>query len=334
MDPIKQTGSFSTSRSTVNMPSPQIVQPIPGRGQAKHKAYDSESTPFFVEQMRITRTPSPTPSEVEALENKKFDWSRLRTKEFWFRRETLIRGAIFAVVIAIVVLMIIYKHDIIDALEPPAAKLRDMPAGWLIPVALIVVVSFPPLFGHEIIAILVGVVWGLWIGFGIVAFGTLLGDIIIFFFFRALCMARCEKYEKTNISYGCLARSLREGGFKLAIIARFSAYPSHLLTAVFSTGGIDFKTYIISCVIALPKQLFLVYTGHVFEASGSGEQTKKDKVIYDVALVAMILLTLVAGRMIKTKMDQVRPEVVYARRKHRQQMQDEENVVQIRDMHV
>lgn len=43
-----------------------------------------------------------------------------------------------------------------------------------------------------------------------------------------------------------------------------------VLTAVFSTGGIDFKTYIISCVIALPKQLFLVYTGHVFEASGSG----------------------------------------------------------------
>ena len=77
---------------------------------------------------------------------------------------------------------------------------NSMPAGWLIPVALIVVVSFPPvgyliridllrktndcgfeqLFGHEIIAILVGVVWGLWIGFGIVAFGTLLGDIIIF----------------------------------------------------------------------------------------------------------------------------------------------------------
>ena len=125
------------------MPSPQIVQPIPGRGQAKHKAYDSESTPFFVEQMRITRTPSPTPSEVEALENKKFDWSRLLTKEFWFRRETLskyfhcqsfsmayqrfpkVRGAIFAVVIAIVVLMIVYKHDIIDALEPPAAKLRE-----------------------------------------------------------------------------------------------------------------------------------------------------------------------------------------------------------------
>ena len=40
-------------------------------------------------------------------------------------------------------------------------------------------------------------------------------------------MARFEKYERTNISYGCLARSLREGGFKLAIIARFSAYPSH-----------------------------------------------------------------------------------------------------------
>ena len=30
------------------------------------------------------------------------------------------------------------------------------------------------LFGHEIIAIIVGFVWGVWIGFGIVAAGTLL----------------------------------------------------------------------------------------------------------------------------------------------------------------
>jgi hypothetical protein len=35
----------------------------------------------------------------------------------------------------------------------------------------------PQLFGHEIIAILCGVVWGLWIGFAIVAAGTFLGEL-------------------------------------------------------------------------------------------------------------------------------------------------------------
>ena len=35
---------------------------------------------------------------------------------------------------------------------------------------------FPPLFGHEIIALLCGVVYGLWIGFAIVAAGTFIGE--------------------------------------------------------------------------------------------------------------------------------------------------------------
>ena len=33
------------------------------------------------------------------------------------------------------------------------------------------------LFGHEIVAILVGVIWGLGVGFAIVAAGTFVGEI-------------------------------------------------------------------------------------------------------------------------------------------------------------
>jgi uncharacterized membrane protein YdjX (TVP38/TMEM64 family) len=33
------------------------------------------------------------------------------------------------------------------------------------------------LFGHEIVAVLCGLVWGLWAGFGIVAAGTFLGEV-------------------------------------------------------------------------------------------------------------------------------------------------------------
>ena len=36
------------------------------------------------------------------------------------------------------------------------------------------------LFGHEILAIIVGDVWGVGIGFGIVAAGTLLGELANF----------------------------------------------------------------------------------------------------------------------------------------------------------
>lgn len=40
----------------------------------------------------------------------------------------------------------------------------------------------PPsqLFGHELVAILCGDVWGVWIGFGIVAAGTIVGELVTY----------------------------------------------------------------------------------------------------------------------------------------------------------
>jgi len=67
--------------------------------------------------------------------------------------------------------------DIIEQkLRPWSEQVRDLPAGWLIPIGILILISFPPLFGHEIVALLCGVVWGLWIGFGIVAAGTFFGE--------------------------------------------------------------------------------------------------------------------------------------------------------------
>jgi len=61
-------------------------------------------------------------------------------------------------------------------LRPFSEKVRDLPAGWLIPIAILIIISFPPLFGHELVALLCGVVYGLWEGFGLVAAGTFLGE--------------------------------------------------------------------------------------------------------------------------------------------------------------
>jgi len=61
-------------------------------------------------------------------------------------------------------------------LLPFSQHVRALPAGWLIPIVILIIISFPPLFGHEIIALLCGVVYGLGIGFGIVAAGTFIGE--------------------------------------------------------------------------------------------------------------------------------------------------------------
>lgn len=94
-------------------------------------------------------------------------------------------------------------------------------------------------------AIVCGVVWGLGPGFGIVAFGTLLGEVanylhVCFAFpasvptlttllstFRYMCSARAEKLERTNVKYGLLAYVVRREGFLLILLIRLSVIPPH-----------------------------------------------------------------------------------------------------------
>ena len=44
-------------------------------------------------------------------------------------------------------------------------------------ITLVECLSRPQLFGHEIVAVLCGLVWGLWVGFAIVSAGTFLGEV-------------------------------------------------------------------------------------------------------------------------------------------------------------
>lgn len=95
---------------------------------------------------------------------------------------------IIGIAVLIFTIYITVHHDeVVDKLRPFSEKLRELPAGWLIPIAILFVISFPPLFGHEIVALLCGVVWGLWIGFAIVAAGTFLGESTFIFSLFTYC---------------------------------------------------------------------------------------------------------------------------------------------------
>jgi hypothetical protein len=99
---------------------------------------------------------------------------------------------IILIIVGVLTAIITLKHDeVVAALRPFAEKVRNVPAGWLIFVAVLVIISFPPLFGHEVVALLAGVVYGLWIGFGVVSAGTFLGESE--FAYDASCPKRKKK---------------------------------------------------------------------------------------------------------------------------------------------
>lgn len=298
-----------------------MYPPNGSSGSAPYSFNDSSSTIHGKPESapnRISRTPSPTPSEAAELARTGiFDWKSMASWRFWLRREWLWYYVIAVILTVITLFITVFHHQIVDKLTPAAHKVKSLPGGWSIPIAILFVISFPPLFGHEIIAILCGVVWGLWIGFAIVAAGTFLGELGNFYAFKYCCRARGEKLEKTNMQYGCLARVVRDGGFKIALVARFSAIPGHFTTAVFATCGMSVWTFSLAAFLSLPKQLATVYIGVIIEGSATPETVPQRIASYSVITVTTIV-TIVAAWYVYRELNRVKPAVIYERRKARQ----------------
>ncbi|KAI2475442.1 SNARE-assoc multi-domain protein [Pyrenophora tritici-repentis] len=232
------------------------------------------------------------PEETEYV---KFDWKR------FFLAPKYIPWHILFIIIGILTVIITIKHDeVVAKLRPWSEKVRDLPAGFLIPVAILIIISFPPLFGHEIIALLCGVVYGLWIGFAIVAAGTFIGEVGTWYAFKYAFRNKALKLERTNLNYGAMARLTRDGGFFIVLIIRLSAIPAHFSTAVFSTCDVKFWHFFVATFLSLPKQIFLVYLGVLLL------QESNDDVIKTVMFGAIFVITIAMGAWIYMKMRTVK----------------------------
>ncbi|GKT49028.1 golgi apparatus membrane protein TVP38 [Colletotrichum spaethianum] len=192
-------------------------------------------------------------------------------------------------------------------------KVRSLPAGFLIPIAILVLISFPPLFGHEIVAVLCGAVYGLWIGFAIVAAGTFLGEIGTWFAFKYTLRRKAHKLERTNLNYGALARLTRDGGFWIVFIIRFSVIPSHFSTAVFSTCDVKFWHFAVSTFLTLPKQIILVYLGVLLV------QKQQNSTIKNVVFGLTAVLTIALAVYIYIKMRSVKKTLLREQSERRAQ---------------
>ncbi|KAJ4336666.1 Tlg2-vesicle protein [Didymella glomerata] len=231
----------------------------------------------------------------EETEYRPVNWKKI------FLSPKYIPWHLLGIAILIATVFITLRHDeVVAKLRPFSEKVRDLPAGWLIPIVILVIISFPPLFGHEIIALLCGVVYGLWIGFAIVAAGTFIGEIGTWFAFKHLFRSKAIKLERTNLNYGAMARLTRDGGFFIVLIIRLSAIPAHFSTAVFSTCDVKFWHFVVATLLSLPKQIFLVYLGVLLV------QDSNDSAIKTIMFGAVFVITVAMGVWIWIKMAKIK----------------------------
>ncbi|KAF3916836.1 hypothetical protein ABW20_dc0109420 [Dactylellina cionopaga] len=251
----------------------------------------------------LSRSSSPktekAPREPIIPDYEPFNW-----KKFFSKKRYIPWWILLIVIIVLTVLLTVYHEEIVKWLTPVSQKIRSLSWGWIIPILILFIISFPPLFGHEIVAILCGIVYGLWIGFAIVAAGTFLGEIGTYFAFKGFLRHRAEKEERRNLNYACLATVTREGGLWFVFVARLSAIPSHLTTAVFATCGIKFWVFLVATFLSLPKQLVVVYLGVIINNPSSGH------LVSNIILGITFLITILAAGYIYWQMRQVRPRLI------------------------
>ena len=155
------------------------------------------------------------------------------------------------------------------------------------------------------------------------------------------------------MQYGCLARVVREGGFRIALIARFSAIPGHcassfrlseelrplrfhfsVTTAVFATCGMPVLIFAAAAFLSLPKQFATVYIGVIIEGQGkstfkfyfrhclrlnydSADETTPQRVASYSLIAVSTIVTFVAAWYIYRELNRAKPAVIYERRKAR-----------------
>lgn len=260
------------------------------------------------------RQPGSSPSEA-GFEEAFFDWKGLLIwKRPWTWRRIVTCVCLVATIV-LVSLFVVFHDRIVHALQPAVEKIHDLKFGWLIPIAMFFVISFPPLFGHEILAVLCGLVWGAMIGFAITATGTFIGEVANFYTFKHFCQARGDKLQKDSVMYAALCKVIRERGFKVALVARYSAIPGHLTTAIFSVCGMEISTFMLAAVLSLPKQFITVYIGAMLESDPNSSTNSTRKIIADVVGVITLLVTVVAMWYINEAVRKVKPRVIQERQK-------------------
>ncbi|ORX36092.1 hypothetical protein BD324DRAFT_523395 [Kockovaella imperatae] len=219
---------------------------------------------------------------------RELEWREARRKVL---KRHLYKWYGLAIVVITISALLSAKHDtVVRFTEPLTRRIRSWPAGWLIPIAMLVVVSFPPLMGHEIIGILCGLVWGFGEGSGILVAGTFFGEVATWIAFKWFCTVRAKKFEKKNRLYWSLTQLIREKSFMFVLILRFSAVPGHIVTAVSASAGANVFSYCAAAILTLPKQLTITYLGSAF-----GTEDRRNTIISVCATFATLLMTVVAA---------------------------------------
>lgn len=189
------------------------------------------------------------------------------------REKVIVFATVGTVVSLIVILTFIFHKQLLDWAKPLAQKYTQKPGGFLLPAVLLIIVSFPPFFGHEFISVLVGFIYGN-VGFLIVVVSITIGETLLFLGFRHIFRDRLVQFRRKYENYDIFVRVIERGGFPMLLAIRCSAMPGHFSTPLFaSILSIPYQTWLLGSLASSPTLYPPVYFGWLLQRGQSSEVT-------------------------------------------------------------
>ncbi|PRP80523.1 hypothetical protein PROFUN_11836 [Planoprotostelium fungivorum] len=217
---------------------------------------------------------------------------------------TLAMGII--VLIVLFSLFGLYYNEILSAATRLAEFIRNTPGGFLIIVAIVFLVSFPPGLGYGLSIILSGFVYGFPLGVLPVVAGGTIGACTCFATFRYFGFnGYIKRVTDREEKYAAITEAIADGGFTILLLIRLTPLTFGISNAVISSiPQITFFRFACATFISLWKNLFAVWIGSRLSKL---EDRGGDKVAnYLFIAIGVLLLGGVSGYMYWATMKKVR----------------------------
>ncbi|PQE27214.1 Golgi apparatus membrane tvp38 protein [Rutstroemia sp. NJR-2017a WRK4] len=175
--------------------------------------------------------------------------------------------------IVLIVLFLVYQHQIFSSLAPFAAKWRDTPGGWMILWAICFIAAFPPLIGYSSTITIAGFVYGVPKGWAIVASATVAGSLCSFLASRTILSSYVHRLVGKDKRFEALALTLKHDGVKILCMIRLCPLPYSLSNAAVATfPTVHPLMYALATAIVSPKLFIHVFIGSRLGSLASDEE--------------------------------------------------------------
>lgn len=174
-------------------------------------------------------------------------------------RWRLVRWAAAAVALAAVVWLGRYLGHHLVALE---AWVRGLgPAGPLAFLAAFIVLALFCL-PDTLFAIAAGVLFGLWLGTGLIVAGVIAATSISFLLARRVLNDRVERRLEQSPRLLAIRRAIGGAGLRLQFLLRLTPLNPVLVSYVLGTSGVRYRTFLIASAGLIPGLFVEVYLGY------------------------------------------------------------------------